>query len=122
MAAWLRAAMPSPRAPVSSSFASKACRAGAVGRAIAGLLRPALEERLGGGGVQRPREQEALSTVAVLRPEQRELVLHLDALGEGLERERLAELHERVDQRLALLVVLQSRDERSVDLQRVDGE
>ena len=35
-------------------------------------------------------------------------MLHLDALGEGLERERLAELHERVDQRLALLVVLPS--------------
>ena len=36
--------------------------------------------------------------------QQRELLLLLDALGEGLDRERLAELHERVDQRLALLV------------------
>ena len=37
-------------------------------------------------------------------------------------RERLAELHERVDEGLALLVVLQLGDEGAVDLQRVDGE
>ena len=49
-------------------------------------------------------------------------LLLLDALGDRLDRERLAELHEGVDQRLALLVVLRAQDERPVDLQRVDGE
>ena len=36
--------------------------------------------------------------------QQRQLVLLLDALGERLDRERLAELHERVDQGLAFLL------------------
>ena len=87
-----------------------------------GVVGPALQERLGGGGVERTCEQEALAAVAVLVPQQRELLLLLDALGEGLDRERLAELHEGVDQRLALLVALSTRDERAVDLQRVDRE
>ena len=87
-----------------------------------GVLGPVLKKRLGGGHVEGTGEQEALPAVAVLASEQGELLLLLDALGEGLDRERLAELHEGVDQRLALLVVLQAQDERPVDLQRVDGE
>ena len=46
----------------------------------------------------------------------------LDPLGERLDRERLAELDERADERLALLGLGEPRDERAVDLQRVDGE
>ena len=72
-----------------------------------GVLRPVLEELLGGGYVEGPGEQEALPAVAVLFSEQGELLLLLDALGEGLDRERLAELHESVEEGLTLLVVLQ---------------
>ena len=72
-----------------------------------GVLCPVAQERLRGGGVARTGEEKALSAVAVLVSEQGELLLLLDALGEGLDRERLAELHEGVDERLALLVVPQ---------------
>jgi len=48
-------------------------------------------------------------------------VVLLDALGERFDGESLAELHERVDERLALLVSGSTRDERAVDLQGVHG-
>src|ERR1035441_4996034 len=83
-------------------------------------LGPALKECLGAIHVERAGEQESLSSVAVLVFYQGELLLVLDALGERLDRERLAELDERVDQGLALLVVLQLGDEGAVDLQRLD--
>ena len=72
--------------------------------------------------LERAREQVALAAVAVLLLQQRELLAVLDALGERLDRERLAELHERADQRLAFGVLGELGDERAVDLQRVDGE
>ena len=56
------------------------------------LLGPVLEELLGGGYVEGSGEQEALSAVAVLASELRKLALLLDALGDGLDRERLTEL------------------------------
>ena len=49
-------------------------------------------------------------------------MVSLDALGEGLDRERLAQLHERTDQRFTLVVLAQAGDERAVDLERVDGK
>ena len=89
------------------------CGAGARGGS--GVLGPVLQERLGGGYVEGTGEEEALAAVAVLVSEQGELVLLLDALGEGLDREGLAELHEGVDQRLALLVVFKPEmNERSI--------
>src|ERR1039458_5041157 len=87
-----------------------------------GLRGPVLKERLGGVQVEGPGEQKALPAVALLALQDCELLGLLDALGERLDREVLAELHEGVQERLALLVVGQSRDERPVDLQRVDGE
>src|SRR5271154_298407 len=87
-----------------------------------GVLGPVLKELLGIGHAEGPGKQEALPAVAILASEQGQLFLLLDALGEGLDRERLAELHKGVDQRLPLLVVLQAKDERPVDLQRVDRE
>src|SRR6202041_3083690 len=86
------------------------------------LSLPGAEERLGSERVERAREQEALAAVALLVLEQVELVRALDALGERLDRHRLAELHERADQRLAFGVLTETRDERAVDLQRVDRE
>ena len=60
------------------------------------------------GYVEGAGEQEALSAVAVLVLSRESSCWLLDALGERLDREGLAELHEGVDERLALLVVLQS--------------
>src|SRR5665213_3070771 len=54
--------------------------------------------------------------------EQRELARLLDALGERLDRERLAELDERADQGVPFGVTADAGDERAVDLQGVDGE
>ena len=51
------------------------------------VLGPVLKELLGGSYVEGTGEQEALATVAVLVSEQGELLLLLDALGEGLDRE-----------------------------------
>ena len=48
--------------------------------------------------------------------------MQLDALGERLDRQCLAELHERAQQRLAFGVLAELGEERAVDLQRVDGE
>ena len=84
------------------------------------IAAPGAEERLRGGRVEGAREQEALAAVAVLVLQEAQLVLALDALGERLDRHRLAELHERADQRLAFGALRQARDERAVDLQRVD--
>ena len=78
------------------------------------VFRPALKELLCGGCVEWSGEQEALTAVAILASQQRELVLYSMPSAKGLDRERLAELHESVDQRLALLVVLQPEDERPV--------
>src|SRR4029077_8368009 len=83
---------------------------------------PVLKKRFCGRHVEGTSKQEALPAVAVLVSEHGELLLLLDALGERLDRESLAELHESVQQRLALLVVSEPGDERSVDLQCVDGE
>ncbi len=48
--------------------------------------------------VEGAREEEALAVVAVFALQVLELGLVLDALGEGLDVERLAELHEGVDE------------------------
>ena len=58
-----------------------------------GVLGAVPQERLGGSCVEGTGEQEALSAVAVLFSEQGELLLLLDALGERLYREGLAELY-----------------------------
>src|SRR5579864_3814866 len=55
--------------------------------------RPVLQEGRRVGGVEWPREQEALAAVAALAAQQGKLARLLDALGEGLHGERLAELH-----------------------------
>ncbi len=73
------------------------------GQARAGVG-PALEERLDVVHLEGAGEEKALAAFAVLFFEQRELVLLLDALGEGLDRECLAELDERMDDGVALLV------------------
>ncbi len=81
-----------------------------------------LEERLRRGGVERAREQKALAGVAELVLEEVQLAVALDALGERLDRHRLAELHERADQRLAFGGLRQPRNEGAIDLQRVHRE
>ena len=73
-------------------------------------------------GRERPGEDEALPAVALLLLELAELLVLLDALGERLQAELLAELHERVQQRPRLGRVGDRRDERAVDLQDVDRE
>src|ERR1700761_4325994 len=80
-----------------------------------GRVDPVAEEDLGFLGVERTGEEEALAAVAGLALQQRELVQLLDPLGEGLQRERLAELDEGVDQGLALAVLAQTGDEGAVD-------
>src|SRR3954452_16853323 len=73
-------------------------------------------------GVEGAGEDEALATVAALLLEALVLVALLDALGERLEVQRLAEADERVDE-LARGPRLGDRpDEGLVDLQRVDRE
>src|SRR5271154_4745946 len=83
---------------------------------------PALKKGLGGLHLERAGKEEALATVALLVLQDRELLLELDALGERFDRERLAQLHQRVHERLALAILGQPGDERAVDLQRVDLE
>ena len=72
--------------------------------------------------VERLREQEPLSLVAALALKLLELAGILDALGERLDVERLAELDERMDDRRGFLGGHDLGDERPVDLQRVRGE
>src|SRR5688572_8475359 len=74
------------------------------------------------GGGEGAGEEEALPTVAVLALEPVELGAVLDALGESLQSERLAQLDEAVDQRTRLVRVGDGVDERTIDLQRVHGE
>ena len=96
------------------------------------MLRPAARRRLRMGerreevvdvtGAERPGEHEALAAVALLFLQLAELLVLLDALGERLQAELLAELHERVEERPRLDRVGDRRDERTVDLQDVDRE
>ncbi len=60
------------------------------------------EERLDRVRRHRPREQEALREVASLALQRANLIALLDALGERLQAERLAELDQRVRQRVRL--------------------
>src|SRR6185312_13208063 len=85
-------------------------------------LAPVAQECLDHLRAERAGEQEALAAVAVLLPDQRELLRALDALGQGLDRERLAELNEASQEDLTLVPVADLRDERAVDLERVDWE
>src|SRR5205823_13936829 len=85
-------------------------------------VRERREELLDVVGRERSSEDEALAAVAVLVLQLPELLLLLDPLGERLEAELLAELHERVQQHLRLGRLRDRRDERTVDLQDVDGK
>src|ERR1700683_689621 len=78
------------------------------GRGIAG---PACKEGFCCGYVEGLGKEEALSAVTVLALEQGQLLLLLDPLGERLDREGLAELHEGVDECLALRVLFEPGDE-----------
>jgi hypothetical protein len=89
---------------------------------IRAVANPVLEEAVAGGEIQRPGKQEALAAVAMLLLQQSQLARLLDALGERLDRERLAELDERADQGVPFGILADAGDERAVDLQRVDGE
>ena len=71
---------------------------------------------------ERPREQEALTRVAVGALQVLELGQVLDALAEGLEVERLAQVDEGLDERGRLLGGGDALDEGAVDLERVDRE
>src|SRR4030081_3304343 len=75
---------------------------GRVGRLRrgAGPVGPVPQEGLGRGHVQGTGEEEPLPAVAVLVLQEREILLLFDALGDRVDREGLAQLYERVDQRL----------------------
>ncbi len=86
-----------------------------------GLNHPAAKEGLDGWYGQGPGVEKPLATIALGLLQEQQLLRPLDALGEGLDGECLAELRERVNDRLALLAERQARDKRSVDLQSIDG-
>src|SRR5664279_5216984 len=67
-------------------------------------------------------EEVALAAVARLAPDVVELAGVLDAFGERLDAESLAELDEGVDDGAGLGVSGDVTHERPVDLQRIDGE
>ena len=67
-------------------------------------------------------EEVALSAVAGFALEAVELVGFLDAFGEGLDAESLAQLDEGVDECVGFGAGGDAVDEGSVDLERVDGE
>src|SRR5262249_53471689 len=78
-----------------------------------------VHQRADDGARLRVREVEALAEVAAGRAELLELAGRLDALRGDRQAERVAELHDRGDDRRALRVLAQRLDERLVDLQRV---
>ena len=92
---------------------------GREGRGFAGRI---LQETADGLHVEWPCKEESLASVDVLGGELRTLVVVLDALGDGFEPERLAQLDHGVDERHRLGSVGDPRHEGSVDLQHVDGE
>src|SRR6516165_1597309 len=70
----------------------------------------------------RLREQEPLPGHTAECQEGPDLRLELDALGHGLEPERLAECDDRARQLRSIVGVGEAAHERAVDLQYVDGE
>src|ERR1035437_6297849 len=72
------------------------------------------QEALDALRVERMREQEALPAIAALVPQLAQLAGLLDALGEGLDAEPLAQLHEGVDDRGRLRRVPHFGDERAI--------
>src|SRR5579863_3649859 len=65
-------------------------------------------------------DQVALPGLAAFALESRELLGALDALRDGFDVEKLAELYQRADYRSSLLGVAHGGDERPVDFYRVD--
>ena len=119
------------RRPRRSALAERAQRVGesnaradepAGRRHGCGRVRELGEEVLHRVGRERAGEHEALAAVALFLLQLTELVLLLDALGERLQPELLAELHERADERARLGRVADRAHERAVDLEDVDGE
>src|SRR5258708_5281593 len=82
------------------------------------LDEPRLHRVVGHG----PRDEVPLRPVAAQGAKREELTLLLDALGDDDEVEQVAELDGRLHDRAARDVAAEPRDERSVDLERVDGE
>ena len=74
------------------------------------------EELVGGGGVDGAGEEIALAQMAAERAEEVELFGGLDAFGDDLEIEILAEHQDRLDDGAALVVLAQDIYERAVDL------
>src|SRR5579864_8378415 len=87
-----------------------------------GMRSRELEQRRDGVRLEWPREEIALPGIAVLALELGQLRALLDALGERLQVERLAEAHEDVDEGRRLLRRRHGADEAAVDLDRVDRE
>ena len=72
--------------------------------------------------IERPCEQESLCEVASLTLQLEDLAVVFDTLGQRLQAECLAQLDERVGERVRLARARQVGDEGAVDLQRVNGE
>src|SRR5207244_10754455 len=68
------------------------------------------------------REEEALAELAAELLEERQLRAGLDALGEHLLVERLAELEDGAHDLAAVALARHAVDERAVDLERIDGQ
>src|SRR5215469_12121646 len=85
---------------------------------------PACGERASGELLERGRlgEQEPLAGHAAERQQRRDLRLELDALGHGLEAERLAERDDGARELGAVVGVGQAADEGAVDFKDVDRE
>src|SRR5450755_911075 len=83
---------------------------------------PVLEQIVDCLGLERTAEQESLTGVAVLLLQLAQLGLVLDPLAECLEAEDLAELYERVYERLGLARCGDAGDEGAIDLQRIYRE
>jgi FtsH-binding integral membrane protein len=73
-------------------------------------------------GRHRPVEPEALPAVAAGRSHQLELLVGLDPLGDDIDAEAVGERHDGAHDGLGGAVLAEARDERSVDLDRVEGE
>lgn len=82
----------------------------------------ACEEVFDGVGGEGAGEYEALTAVALFLLEMAVLVVLFDALGEGCQTELFPELQEGVEERSGFGRVGDRADERSVDLEDVDGE
>src|SRR6185312_8727514 len=103
--------------------AARAGSGGCLAEARAGRSPPAFRRDAGratrAGSARPPRPRAAVRTDS---PGRCRNPLPAAAPAPGRDRERLAELDERAQQRLAFGVLSELGEERAVDLQRVDGE